>query len=108
MRNVIRTILAGPAHDFTECPNGSLALEQYRLSRPDCVLMDVVMPGIDGLEATRRIKASFPNARIVIVTDHDDTDLRSAAEEAGAEGYVLKEDLSLLRSLCLTRTGASS
>ncbi len=50
-------------------------------------------PGLDGITATGHIKAAFPDARIVIVTDYGDEPLRAAAEDAGACGYVLKEQL---------------
>ena len=61
--------------------------------QPDIVLMDVRMPRMDGLAATRQIREFHPGARVVIVTDYDDEDLRKAAMEAGARGYVLKQNL---------------
>lgn len=65
----------------------------FREERPDLVLMDIMMPDMDGLEASRRIRAEFPDARIVIVTYYDDQGLRDAALAAGVSGYVLKENL---------------
>jgi DNA-binding NarL/FixJ family response regulator len=61
--------------------------------------MDLMMPQVDGFAATRQILASFPAARIVIVTDHESHALRAAAKSAGACGYVLKENLIDLRQL---------
>jgi DNA-binding NarL/FixJ family response regulator len=58
--------------------------------------MDVQMPGVDGLAATRQIIQFDAAARIVIVTDYDDDELRVAAREAGASAYVLKQDLTAL------------
>ena len=58
--------------------------------------MDVRMPRMDGLTATRQIRQFHPSARIVMVTDYDDEDLRSAASEAGACGYALKQNLTEL------------
>ena len=62
---------------------------------PDWVLMDWEMR-TDGLTATRRIIKAHPQARILIVTKHDDDKLRNAAIEAGARGFVLKDDLLAL------------
>ncbi len=63
--------------------------------------MDVQMGEVNGIEATRRIVSDHPGAKVVIVTDYDDAALRRAAEEAGACGYVLKEDLLGLRRLLI-------
>ena len=69
----------------------------YCVHRPDVVLMDIAMRG-DGIMATRRIKEVHPEARIVIVANHDEPDLREAATHAGASGYVLKTNLLELRT----------
>jgi two-component system response regulator DegU len=61
--------------------------------------MDMKMPRMDGLKATRQIRQFYPTARIVIVSDYDDEDLRFAASAAGASGYTLKQDLSELINL---------
>jgi DNA-binding NarL/FixJ family response regulator len=67
--------------------------------------MDIRMPRMDGLAATRQILGSHPLAKIVIVTDYDDDALREAAREAGACGYVLKLDLLELAPLIRSITG---
>lgn len=61
--------------------------------------MDIEMPVLDGLDATRQIVAAFPDARIVIVTKHGHEKLRMTATDAGASAYVLKENLFALRAL---------
>jgi DNA-binding NarL/FixJ family response regulator len=61
--------------------------------------MDIRMGEIDGIEATKRIKAADPEAKIVIVTDYDDDALRQAAIRAGACGYALKDNLPELVGL---------
>jgi DNA-binding NarL/FixJ family response regulator len=55
-----------------EAADGENAVREAQLHRPDVVLMDVRMPGIDGIEATRRIRAGVPQARVLILTMHDD------------------------------------
>jgi DNA-binding NarL/FixJ family response regulator len=75
---------------------------------PDWVLLDIEMPHLDGLEATRQIAAMSPRARILIVTNYDDADLRAEANRAGAAGYVHKANLEELPGLLQRPTGSSS
>lgn len=93
VRKVIRNLVASVAREICECADGAGALALFRLERPDFVLMDIQMEGVDGLTATRQITVADPTARVIIVTDHDQPDLREAAYQAGACGYVLKENL---------------
>lgn len=95
-RQVVKAQLQTIGAQCVECEDGQDALEQYPAFRPDFVLMDIAMKGLDGLSATAQIKARFPDARILMLTEYDDLDLRAAARQAGACGYVLKEDLSHL------------
>jgi CheY-like chemotaxis protein len=103
VRTLLRRTLVGTASRVWECSDGADALQSYTDYRPDVVLMDLRMPRVDGLLATRQIRQSDPSAKVVMVTDYDDEDLRCAASDAGACGYTLKQDLSelmeLLRSL---------
>jgi RNA polymerase sigma factor (sigma-70 family) len=73
-----------------EAANGREALEKARLLLPDVVLMDVAMPEMNGLEATRQIKALNPQIQILILTQHDDREYVEPLLQAGASGYVLK------------------
>jgi DNA-binding NarL/FixJ family response regulator len=73
-----------------EAANGREALEVARRLRPDLVLMDVDMPVMDGLEATRRLKAEMPGVCVLVFTSHEEPDYLLEAIEAGAAGYVLK------------------
>ena len=74
-----------------EASDGREALRACVELSPDLVLMDVRMPGMDGLEATRQIKARMPGVAVVMVTMHDNPDYLLEAVRAGAAGYVLKE-----------------
>ena len=74
-----------------EAENGKEAVELCRSLAPDLVLMDVRMPGMDGLEATRAIKQERPEIGVLMVTMHDDPDYMLEAIKAGAAGYVLKD-----------------
>jgi CheY-like chemotaxis protein len=99
MRRMIKTFLADLTAEVVECGDGSEALAAYRQHQPDVVLMDLKMVKMDGLEATRQIKQSFPEARIVIVSQWEEVSLREQALLAGAEAYVGKSDLEPLRQI---------
>jgi len=96
IRRLIRRAISDIADNIFECEDGADALTAYTEHRPDAVLMDVRMPRMDGLSATRQILDHHPGARIVIVTDYNDDGLRSAAREAGACAYALKNNLTEL------------
>jgi two-component system NarL family response regulator len=71
--------------------NGQEVVDLYRLHRPDVVLMDMTMPHLDGLAATRAIIAEFPQARIIILSLHAGEDTVYEAIQAGARAYMLKD-----------------
>ena len=73
-----------------EAEGGSSAIRLAENYRPDIVLMDLSMPGMDGLEATQRIKAKFPGTRILLLTAHVSRGLAEIAFRAGVNGYVVK------------------
>jgi CheY-like chemotaxis protein len=101
MRQMIKRLVGDLTETFTECADGSQALEAYRQYRPDWVLMDIKMKEMDGLMATKQMKAAFPEARIIVVTGYDDARLREAANSAGACAYVNKENLFELRQILI-------
>ena len=75
-----------------EVGNGLKLVQMARALVPDIVLVDISMPGLRGLEATREIKALDPNIKVLILTMHKDTKYLYHALSAGAEGYLVKED----------------
>lgn len=99
MRTLIRSLVARVAPTVHECEDGASAVDLYVRLRPDWVLMDINLGGMDGLAATRAIRQSDPAARVIIVTELDDEGYRRAAEDAGACGFVLKENLLRLPAL---------
>lgn len=93
MREGLRTLLE-LEHGFElvgEAANGQAALDAYADLIPDVVLMDIRMPGMDGVEATRRICTSWPEARVIILTTFDDDANVFEGLRAGAVGYLLKD-----------------
>lgn len=92
VRDGVRALLA-LATDIEvvgEAANGKEALEKVRKLTPDVVLMDLAMPIMGGLEATRRIRKEFPGTKVLAVTQYDDSDYVVPVIEAGARGVVTK------------------
>ncbi len=92
-RRMIKRYLCDLTGEFCECEDGTDALETYKAFMPDWVLMDWEMKQMDGLTATRKIISAFPKARILMVTQYCDQELRRAANEAGVCGFFPKDDL---------------
>lgn len=95
-----------------EAVDGLDAIEQCKSLNPDIVVLDVSMPRLNGLEAARVIKKEKPDSRIVIITQHDSPQIRSAALEAGAQAFVTKsavgsELVTALRKLIQNHGGNS-
>jgi DNA-binding NarL/FixJ family response regulator len=91
-KGLMRLLDVQPDFDVVgEAQDGLEAIEETRRLRPDLVLMDINMPEIDGLEATRRIKAQMPEIKVVMLTVSDDEKDLIAAVKYGADGYLLKD-----------------
>ncbi len=73
-----------------QATSGEQVLPLALRTRPDVVLLDIRMPGMDGIECARRVRAQLPGARILMLTAYGDPESVEAAQEAGADGYILK------------------
>jgi len=95
MRDGIRSLLG--VHDdieiIGEASEGKEAVNKARDLEPDVVVMDIAMPGMDGLEATRRIIKRNPRMKVLVLTQHDNKEYILSAMKAGASGYVPKRAL---------------
>jgi DNA-binding NarL/FixJ family response regulator len=91
-RSALRTLLEGSeeVEVIAEATDGKEALELSRRLRPDLLLMDVIMPNMDGVAATRAIKSELPRTIVLVMTASEDSEHLLSALRAGAGGYVLK------------------
>ncbi len=96
-RSGLRTFLSGfPDLELVaEASNGNEALDLYVHTRPDVVLMDMLMPGMDGVETTQTLRQYNPQARIIILTSTHEADMIERALRVGAAGYLLKHATAL-------------
>jgi two-component system, NarL family, invasion response regulator UvrY len=90
-----------------EAESGEEACKLYSEKKPDVVVMDLSMPGIGGMEALNRIRAKFPNARILVLSAHDDAMHPKRVLEAGAVGYLSKRSApeALIQALAQVMQG---
>src|SRR3954466_7136014 len=77
-----------------EAEDGISAVEKARHLQPDLILMDISMPKLDGLEATREIRRSLPDTDVLMLSQHDSPEMMRQAVKAGARGYVVKSSIS--------------
>lgn len=96
-RQVIRAFL--PEGLVVECNDGTAVLALYDTERPDWVLMDIEMRDLDGFAATRRLKALYPEAHVIIISNHGEEEFRREAAELGTEGFVHKSELEKLAGI---------
>jgi DNA-binding NarL/FixJ family response regulator len=94
IRRGVQTILHPfPEWEFCgEADNGNDAIRLANELKPEVIIMDLSMPGLNGIEATRAIRRSQPETRIILLTLHESADLVRSAFRAGARGYLLKTD----------------
>ncbi len=94
IRRGVQTILHPyPEWEFCgEAENGKEAIRLADELKPEIIIMDVSMPGLNGIEATRAIRKSQPGVKVVLLTLHESAELLRSAFRAGARGYLLKTD----------------
>ena len=87
----LKALLSPEFEVVATAADGRAVLEAAERHQPDVILLDISMPGLNGIEAARRLKQSNPGAKLIILTMHADLSFVSAAFEAGVSGYVLKQ-----------------
>jgi DNA-binding NarL/FixJ family response regulator len=87
----LKALLAPEFDVVATAGDGRAVLEAAKEYQPDIVLLDISMPGLNGIEAARRLKQSNPDSKLIVLTMHGDLSFVRAAFEAGASGYVLKQ-----------------
>lgn len=90
-----------------EAQDGRYAIHEVQRLQPDIVLMDITMPGVNGIEATRQIKKLFPEVKVLVLTMHENDEYVFQTLRAGASGYMLKEaaDTELISALRAVHSG---
>ena len=96
VRTTLKDFLAAnfPDADLLEATNGEEAVAIANVESPDVVLMDIGLPVLNGIDATRRIKAEMPDLKVVMLTIHENPEYLDDAKDAGANGYVLKRKMA--------------
>lgn len=93
MRKAVEMALNGQYEIVARVEDGEAAVAAAETLRPQLILLDVSMPGLNGLEAARQIKRLCPFTLLVFISEHDEKSYREAAFDAGGSGYVRKEKM---------------
>ncbi len=99
VRMFLRSLLEETADEIIECSDGLSAVESYTKHHPDYVLMDIEMKKMDGLTATEIIMKENPGAKIIVVTSHNNDNLKEAVKVLGAVAFVSKDNLFELENI---------
>jgi CheY-like chemotaxis protein len=93
-----------PSIDILEARSGEEALQRIETLLPDAIFMDLRLPGANGLDVTRRIKAQYPDTIVVILTNYDLPEYREAATQSGADHFLSKDSfLKMINSISSNR-----
>jgi DNA-binding response OmpR family regulator len=95
VRKVVKVVLEAEGHEVVEAGNGPEALASVRGGAPDVVVLDLMMPGEDGLATCRHIKAHDKAIRVLVLTSVPEAEAHTEADEAGADGFMVKPFSSL-------------
>jgi len=100
-RRMMRQILLSAGHWVVEAADGIAGLERYFIDKPDLVMLDLTMIGMNGLEVLEKLRQMDPEARVVVATADIQTSTRTLTEQAGAKGLVNKpfEEQEVLRAV---------
>jgi two-component system chemotaxis response regulator CheY len=91
MRVTLKNILVANGYEIAdEATNGKEAIDKYAARRPDLVLMDITMPVMDGITATRAIKSTYPEANVIMCTAMGQKEMVIQAIQAGAKDFIVK------------------
>lgn len=99
MRTFMKSLLINWGHSVLEANNGRSAIEIAKLQKPDIILMDINLGKMDGIEVVLTIRENKVMSKIIMVTEYDNPNLRKNPKTAGADGYVLKENLLSLEEV---------
>ena len=102
---MIRNLIEDIDTEILECSDGGDAIEVYEANLPDFVLMDINMQPLNGLSAAKEILSRHPEAKIIIVSQHQDEQTRETALSLGITAFVGKDDLTPLRELIVKPGG---
>jgi len=108
MCRLIRSLVEGLPVSITECHDASQALAICAAVQPDWILLDLNLAGTDALAVTRLISTTYPQSRVVVLTEDDNARLHEAAQQAGACAYLRKENLVDVRRLLQTANVTST
>ncbi|MBI3194198.1 MAG: response regulator transcription factor [Ignavibacteriae bacterium] len=99
IRQLVRSVLGNIAEHILEFDNAQNIVALYELHKPDWIIMDIQMQPLNGITATAKLKGKYPDARVVILTNYGAELYRTAAKNAGAHAFFLKDDLRKIRSV---------
>jgi two-component system, chemotaxis family, chemotaxis protein CheY len=87
MRGVLKDILSGAGYELVEAENGKMALEKYESEKPDLILLDIIMPEVDGIEVLNKIGKE---AKVIVISAVGQEKMVKEAKELGARDYIVK------------------